>query len=175
MKVRRPAYVKREAGQLYDEGHTVTEITAILGVPRSTVSAWLDPWTYDKQRSRRRRYQGKCIACGAPTDGSNGFASATKRCSACSLARQRATRYWTRERLIEAIRRWNDIYGFPPSATMWRRTDYERGFPCSGMVYQGGVFNSWDEAIRAAGLEPRGIGNYPRTAAYSQLLRELRG
>lgn len=38
------------------------------------------------QRERRKRYQGTCERCGAPTDGSNGRDKAPRFCQTCAIA-----------------------------------------------------------------------------------------
>ena len=81
--------------------------------------------------------------------------------------------YWTRERIIEAIRRWNTTFGTPPAAIDWspslarlrgfreRASRFDRGvWPYVTTVR--GAFGSWNSAIEAAGFEPRAVGQRGR-------------
>ncbi len=74
--------------------------------------------------------------------------------------------YWTREAIIEAIHAWTDEYGEPPRATDWRpATALRNGQPERAARFAQGLwphastvlkrFGRWNEAIYAAGYEPR--------------------
>jgi hypothetical protein len=64
-----------------------------------------------------------------------------------------AESYWTRERIIEAIQLWAEEHdGKPPTAESWRRE--EPGYPFVGVVLR--RFESWNEAITAAGFQANG-------------------
>jgi hypothetical protein len=68
--------------------------------------------------------------------------------------------YWTRARIVAAIRRWAKRTGHPPSASMWSQAarpsagpgDFSRSRPTSMTVTT--VFGTWSAAVRAAGYEP---------------------
>lgn len=79
---------------------------------------------------------------------------------------------WRRSDVIAAIRRWSACYGAPPAAGEWnpsmaRRLGhnerverfYEQRWPNYRTVVK--IFGGWNEAIRAAGLEPRPRGGRP--------------
>jgi hypothetical protein len=81
--------------------------------------------------------------------------------------------FWTRDRIIDAIQRWNDLYGKPPNATDWnpamarrlghdeRVARFEEGlWPHVNTVQR--VFDGWNVAIRAAGLQPTKVSSYGR-------------
>lgn len=78
-------------------------------------------------------------------------------------------RYWTKERIIDAIQRWTQTYGSPPAQGSWspgqaklRAPDhpvhqdverYTKGdWPHANTVVA--AFGSWAAAVRAAGYEP---------------------
>ena len=67
--------------------------------------------------------------------------------------------YWTRERIIKAIRRWVRVHGYTPIADEWNgglgaAFDYEPGErPSRGTILD--RFGTWNAAIEAAGYEPR--------------------
>lgn len=64
-----------EAARLRAEGLLVREIAERMGVARSTADAWLNDPDGSKLRARKDTYRGRCEDCGAPTDGSDGFAA----------------------------------------------------------------------------------------------------
>ncbi len=74
--------------------------------------------------------------------------------------------YWTREAIIQAIHDWTSAYGEPPRATDWRpATALRNGQPERAARFSEGLwphastvlkrFGRWNEAIYAAGYEPR--------------------
>ena len=95
--------------------------------------------------------------------------------------RRQAT-VWTRDRIIGAIRWWNDVYGEPPATPDWNSTqardflgDTERAQRFTRLHADGRIpwhttvvlaFGSWNAAIEAAGFVPRqpngGGGNQQR-------------
>jgi hypothetical protein len=63
---------------------------------------------------------------------------------------------WTRERVIGAIRRWNDQRGVAPRKRDWSKPTYDAAgapaTPGADVVLE--LFGKWSEAVKAAGLEP---------------------
>lgn len=130
------------------------------------------PRKWCSERCRRRTlYTGICKSCGAETY--DGSASPSDECAACMRQRQHDERYWTRERIIDSIHRWIAAYGFQPTAGDWnvglckRASDAEARlarfyseehgpFPHVFTIY--GEIGSFSDALRAAGLTPRGHG-----------------
>lgn len=115
-------------------------------------------WCSDKCR-RETSYGGRCVDCGARTNGNDGPGTAAEYCSPCS---NRNRTKWTRDACIEAIRRFHAEYGRVP-----RVQDFSisfRGVP--GRRPPGSVgewpqyltlytmFGGFPAAVRAAGLEP---------------------
>ena len=120
--------------------------------------------------------------CGAPTSGGEGRKS-EPRCQDCAnrVNGDEAT-VWTRDRIIGAIRWWNDVYGEPPATPDWNSTqardflgDTERAQRFTRLHADGRIpwhttvvlaFGSWNAAIEAAGFVPRqpngGGGNQQR-------------
>ena len=140
---------------------TQKELAEHFGVARSTMSMWLDPQAMEKQRARHRSYGGTCETCGARTTGCNGPRSAPKECARCVAIRLHESRYWTRERIIEAIQRYAREHGHRPLATDWLKPGRGRngdGYPSTNTVRV--AFGSWADGIEAAGFERPRIGGY---------------
>jgi hypothetical protein len=75
-------------------------------------------------------------------------------------------KYWTKQRIITAIRRWAaQREGRPPTKAQWWRAEGVAPFdriPERPSVYTVvSRFGSWSAAIEAAGFEPRGRGAQP--------------
>ena len=120
-------------------------------------------------------YAGECETCGAPTDGSNGRDKAPKHCSMCAPA---ANAKWPRERILAKIREWAEQHGEPPSCRDWNPAlakdlggaaaavieRFEAGdWPWYGSVTY--YWPTWNDAIAAAGFEPRATGQHKKVAA----------
>lgn len=78
--------------ELRSEGLTYAQVAERLGMTRSSVSNVVSDPDGSKQRARRARYQGRCVECGAPPDGSNGRDRAPLRCLNCA----QGVPFWTR-------------------------------------------------------------------------------
>ncbi len=127
--------------------------------------------TASRQLERRKRYQGTCLTCGKPTDGSNGRAKAPRHCRKCfQLTPEWKAKhtYWTATLLLNRIDEWAILYGEPPSGTDWNptRARYNNDeFRAARFVRASGYwptcstvineFGSWNAAIERAGLIPR--------------------
>lgn len=170
--VSKRAELAPRAHKMRREGLTSVEIGQLLGVARSTVYDWIADPDRVKHAARRAKYAGKCIDCGAKTDGSRGFGR--ERCSGCRAVFNHENRYWTTERVIAAIKRWADEHGgVPPRAQDWNSTmAANSGLPMRppwapdvGTVQN--EFGSWSLAIEAAGFTPckHGTRRYVRDAS----------
>jgi hypothetical protein len=143
---------------MQQQGYTIAEIAVLVGKSYSSVANLLADPDGRKQRARRMRYQGTCVDCGRPTNGSNGYAKAPTRCAPCAAIYQHEQKYWTRERIIAAIQRWADEHdGEPPRAPDWTHAGPARLHPASSTVYAAASnphaeFASWSEALAAAGF-----------------------
>jgi len=120
---------RRRAAQLAShyrdqEDLTIAEIARRLGRAEATVKAYLYDPTGEKARAVKRRYQGVCGGCGAPTTARGGKGDAYGFCKSChpgAIAPTR-TRHWVRG----AMHEWRERYGRPPSSTDWSRTHARR-------------------------------------------------
>ena len=145
-----------EARRLRAEGLLQREIGERMGLGRAVVSELLsDPWR-EKAQARRIGYGGTCKDCGAATDGSAGVQYAPDYCGDCMRRRQHHGRYWTKERILEAVHRFAEEYGRQPTSTEWlaaRDCEKPEWAPYTGTVL--GEFGSWAAAMHAAGFESR--------------------
>ena len=110
-----------------EEGLSIAEIARRLGRAEATVKAYLYDPTGEKARAVKRRYQGVCRGCGAPTSARNGKGDAYAYCKQChpgAIAPE-----WTRERVREAMRAWRARYGSPPTSYDWSRSHASRRGP----------------------------------------------
>ncbi len=73
-----------------------------------------DP-TGEKAREVKRRYQGVCSGCGAPTSARGGKCDAYDYCKRCHPGAIEPRR--TRESVRNGMRAWRERYGNPPSST----------------------------------------------------------
>ena len=111
------------------EALSIAEIARRLGCAQATVKAYLYDPTGEKAREVKRRYQGVCRGCGAPTTARGGKGDAYHYCKRCHSGAIERTR--TRESVRDATRAWRDRYGRPPSSTDWSRTHARR---CGGQA-----------------------------------------
>jgi transcriptional regulator with XRE-family HTH domain len=144
--------------ELRANGLTYREVAVELGISRSYASGLaIDP-DGSGDRERKDRYQGTCRECGAPTTGSDGRALAPTRCANCEARYNHESRYWTRERIIDAIQQFAAVHGRPPIADEWIRPDHEHGYPARSTVYNSHngrkdpPFEKWADAIEASGF-----------------------
>ena len=106
------------------ENLTIAEIARRLGRAEATVKAYLYDPTGEKARAVKRRYQGVCRGCGAPTTARGGKGDAYAYCKRCHPGAIAPTR--TRDWVREAMHEWRQRYGRPPSSTDWSRTHASR-------------------------------------------------
>ena len=140
------------------EGLTIAHIAQRLGRAPATVKGYFYDPTGEKAKTVKRRYQGACRGCGAPTQARNGKNDRYEYCKAChpgAIATQ-----WTTERVRDAMRAWQHRYGRLPSSYDWSRTHARRrggqalerldagDWPPASVV--GDVFGTWKAARAAA-------------------------
>jgi hypothetical protein len=139
------------------------------------------PRQWCSEKCRKTKYSVPCIGCGAPLNGSDGRGpQAATRCVACANALNGAERkIWTPAACVLAIQEWAAEYGEHPSISDWSPThcaflgdpdradrfrEAEGQWPSFATVIH--ECGGWNEAIRAAGFEPRaphgGAGNQYR-------------
>jgi hypothetical protein len=106
------------------ENLSIYENARRIGRAPATIKAYLYDLTGEKARAVKRRYQGTCRSCGAPTSARNGKGDAYSFCKPYrpGAAAPRRSREWVRE----AMRDWQRRYSRPPSSTDWSRTHGRR-------------------------------------------------
>jgi len=107
-----------------EEGLSIAEIARRLGRAAATVKAYLYDPTGEKAQAVKRRYQGVCRGCGAPTTARGGKGDAYEFCKSCHPGAIAPTR--TRDWVRGAMHEWRRRYGRPPSSTDWSRTHARR-------------------------------------------------
>jgi hypothetical protein len=106
------------------EGLSIAQIAERLGRAPATVKGYFYDPTGEKARAVKRRYQGACRGCGAPTASRGGKGDAYEYCKRCHPGAIAPTR--THEWVRDAMRAWAERYGRPPSSTDWSRTHARR-------------------------------------------------
>ncbi len=154
---------RRKALSLYEPGVTsYRSLARKLNVSESTIRRWVDPVSREKHLASSRRAKqartGICADCGGPTryNGHSRKEPLSFRCAACHLARHNSPEalaertVWSREKIIEAIQRWGAEHDDSP-----RTTDFNGApdYPSLTTVIK--YFGTWNNAIEAAGFEPR--------------------
>ena len=126
----------------------------------------------EQNRLRKERYRKPCPKCGRLMTGCNGPTKPPSQCHVCAAEEQHAEAYWSDARVIEAAQDWQRIFGRPPRATDWRRTQAVRGhrFPPTSACYAAGrnyrlrPWRTWHGFLLAAGFnDAPSRGKYPRT------------
>lgn len=135
------ASVAEEAARLRSGGASVAVIAERLGRSRSYVAEVLCDPSGDKARARKARLAKRCVDCGAVVT------YEATRCSGCASL---ASRSWSREAIVEALRAWAAVHGGAPSSSEWKDGASDR--PSVGTVMA--RFGSWRAGVVAAGLEP---------------------
>lgn len=152
---------------------TIGMIAEQLGVSKTTIVRWTNP-AYDKRsremvRKRHRERTGVCVDCGGETKyGGQPGKPISDVCAECSRARQRASKKWTREAVIDAIQRFAAENGRPPTSTEWICANRIKNYPPRTACYRSGQkssapFEKWADAIEAAGFRRPRTGYYERT------------
>ena len=106
------------------EGLSIVQIADRLGRSPATVKAYFYDPTGEKARAVKARYVGVCRGCGAYTQPRNGKGDAYAYCKRCHPGA--IERRWTRERVLDAMRAWRELYGRLPSSYDWSRTHARR-------------------------------------------------
>lgn len=145
-----PPELRELAKQLREDGLLIKEISARIGIPKPTVTRWLNPELEERgrevARKRKFRKRRRCPRCKT-----NMKADRSKWCESCFREHRR---YWTRERVVQAIKDWAIENGRQPTWTDWRRSG--RGHPAIRTITDGPnpTFKNWSEALIAAGFTP---------------------
>lgn len=151
--------------ELRAQGLSTDLIALKLDISRSYVWELTNDPDGLKTRRRKESYGKSCRQCGRRTSGANGRDKAAELCGDCH---RRLQRYWTRERIIDAIRAWAAQHGRPPSSSEWIRASASPGIhPARTNVYQSSngwnaPFRYWADAVEAAGFPRPLVGHYER-------------
>ena len=141
----------------HSEGLSIIQIADRLGRSPATIKAYFYDPTGEKARAVKARYVGVCRGCGAYTQPRNGRGDAYAYCKMCHPGA--IERRWTRERVLDAMRAWHELYGRLPSSYDWSRSHARRrggealarlatgDWPAASVITS--VFGSWS-AARAA-------------------------
>ena len=148
---------------LYEPGVTsYRSLARQLNVTESTIRRWVDPASAEKALAASRRSKaarrGVCEDCGGETryGGHRLKGGVSRICAACQLKRLNSPEaiaertVWPIESIIEAIQRWGAEHGEPPRI---RDFHIQSGYPSFSTVIK--RFGTWNQAIEAAGFEPR--------------------
>lgn len=153
----------RKARRLRNQGLTHKQIATQLGLSKNYVAAILRDPTGIQDKQRKQSYGGTCEHCGARTTGSNGPRKAPRICATCKATQTHEQRYWTKQRVLDAIHRYTKTNGRPPVASDWLTNNgqHQDGYPYVSTVTR--EFGSWANAIEAAGHPRPRIGHKTRT------------
>jgi IS30 family transposase len=147
-----PPELRKRAKELRSQGLLIRVIAADLGVPKPTVIRWLNPELEkrDRRRARKLKFSEKkrCTRCKTKRASNN-----ADLCDRCYHASQR---YWTQEKLIEAVQTWAIEKGSPPVYSDWMRSGGKK-HPAIRSIVDGPnpPFQTWTELLKAAGFDPR--------------------
>jgi hypothetical protein len=100
------------------------QIADLLGRSPATVNAYFFDPTGEKAKAMKARYVGVCRGCGAYTQSPNGKGDAYAYCRAWHPGA--IERWWTRERVLQAMLDWRAGYGRLPTSYDWSRTHARR-------------------------------------------------
>jgi hypothetical protein len=140
--------------EMQQEGSLLREIAEVLGLSVSVVQEYAADPDGSKARERKLKRARPCLDCGVMVNLDGNVRDPAKRCAPCA---HRHAIVWTPEAVIEAIQEWAAAHdGQPPTATGWHLG--APGRPVTAIVVR--RFGSWDAAIVAAGLVPRGSGKW---------------
>jgi hypothetical protein len=117
-----PCAIARHLGDA--ERLTIAQIAQRLGRSPATVKSYFSDPTGEKAKVVKRRYQGAHRNCGAPTSARNGKGDAYHYCKTCHPGAIHAR--WTRARVRDAMRAWQQRYGTRPTSDDWSRTHANR-------------------------------------------------
>ncbi len=109
----------RDAEQL-----SIAEIARRLGRAEATIKAYLWDPTGEKTRAVKRRCQGACRGCGAPSSARNGKGDAYAYCKHCHPGAIQPK--WTRASVRDAMLAWRSLCGRLPTSYDWSRTHARR-------------------------------------------------
>ena len=154
-EVTHPPELRERAHELRAEGLLIREIAERLEdegtrVPTPTLIRWLNPEfeARERRKAKKRKFSEtrRCPRC------KKKMSNLSALCRTCYQADQK---FWTREKVIEAIQTWAIEKGRPPSYQEWILSG--PGHPAIWTITRGSTaaFASFGAALVAAGFEPR--------------------
>lgn len=154
-----------QAKALRDQGLCFREIGERLGISLSYAQDLIADPDGSAARERKLKQYGVCPDCGGPVSYRTG--GVAERCRACHDI---AKIIWDRDSVLDAIHRFAERYGRPPTACDFNpplaiakgRPEYAETFHRDGDYPHTSsattVFGSWNAAIEAAGFTPKPSG-----------------
>jgi transposase len=145
-----PPALKEQARALRQQGLLIKDIARQVPVPMPTLIRWLNPELEFRERARAKKakfsQKRRCPTCKKKM---------SNNAALCRVCFHRQQKYWTSEKVVEAIQRWAIEQGAPPSYQEWLLSG--PGHPALWTIISGNnpAFSSWSEALQAAGFEPR--------------------
>lgn len=145
----------------------------MLGISRSYATQLVYDPDGRKAKARKDGYRGTCLVCGARTDGSRGPSRVGEY---CRKHVNRAVLAWQPEEIIAVFKKFHETFGRSPTTIEamstaptirrdllpWRLRQIDearRLVPLPSPMAVQGAFGSWENAVRAAGLEPAKRGS----------------
>ncbi len=125
----------------HEEGLTVPQIAALMGLSEGSIRAYLHDPHGSKARAIKESYRGVCEVCGAATSGEG---PERARC-VCTRCTNQDNSTWSPQRIHAALRAWRQSYGQPATST-----DLSRSYAAAHADSDGGVRlrrlrEGWDE------------------------------
>lgn len=149
--------------ELHAQGLNGVQIAERLQISRSYTYELLNDPSGSEAKIRKARYGRPCIDCGTMTDGTNGRGKAAERCGPCRIEYERQNplvradlrgghpRFtWTDEQILDAIR----VVADHPTVNAYHDAYQPGRMPSVPIICR--RFESWNAAVRAAGLTPSG-------------------
>lgn len=131
------------------EGITLTAAARELGISLPYASSCLNHPDRKREDESPKKTK-KCPGCGSLIQ------KYSKTCRDCAPKTGGSAPVFTKELIVEAIQEWHLIYGRVPFSTEWqtpRQTGLPDWVPSTRIIYH--KFGSWNNAIQAAGFDPR--------------------
>lgn len=168
-----PAYttITRRFGS-WHEGLRKAGLRAALDWSDDEILASLRDYAREQGRTPTRdEWRGLPNEYPAPTTVVNRFGGWNKALDAAGLkpAARTSTAYWTKHHVMEALIRDTLRRGHAPTVAEWRSEDK---LPSPAVIFR--EFDTWNEALAAAGIEGRPEGGAPQTWTDPQIFAALR-
>jgi hypothetical protein len=94
------------------EGLRIADIAERLGRSPASVRSYLHDPDGSKAKRLKDSYRGNCPRCGKPTRGTGPTSNETL----CATCNGRSSASWNRQKIEQALRAWNAMYGSPATS-----------------------------------------------------------